>query len=175
MTRSWTTEPAPSAAATAQLNGRAYVTSPWLVTEHLRDESGRKFNAEMTVAFDPTLGKIVCVELKAIRSGEGGELTGTEIRKVAVQEAVRVTADQMVEIVGRDGRRLPLSYAASLFQAAEGRDRNEVVEDAAHIYVVSEMSSRRPLADVARLLGVSQSTATRLVAEARSGGLLGDG
>lgn len=97
------------------------------------------------------------------------------LREVAIQGAVRIGADEMVSIRGRDGEDHLLSGSRPLFVASRGRPRQDVLSDAAVLYVVATLTNRPALKEVASKLEVSQSTATRLVSEGRSHGLLPHG
>lgn len=170
--RWWTTEPLDGAKTVSFLAGRVFVTTPRQITEHVREDGGDVISARMVAALDDSGTRIICTEATITRSGASAELSSTDIRRIAIHEALRHVGDEMVEVVGRDGRRVPLTGAGLSFLPAGERERSEVVEDAAQIYLASKLTSRRPLADVARLLRISQSTATRLVAEAREAGLV---
>jgi len=148
------------------------VTSPYRVVEH---NSSAPYVLEIVATLDDALGRIVCSAVNIRRPGEGTEITGTALREVAVQRAIDIVGDEMVEVVNSAGVRRTLGGSGSLFQPALGRERSEVVADAALIYIGSSLTGRRPLAEVASKLHVSQSTATRYVSEARETGVLRDG
>jgi hypothetical protein len=149
-----------------------FVTSPYRVVEY---NSEVPYVLDIVATLDETLGRIVCSEVTVRRPGEGTEITGTSLREIAVQRAIEIVGDDMVEVVNFAGVRRTLGGSRALFSAAEGRSRNEVIADAALIYVGSSLTGRRPLAEVAAKLKVSQSTATRYVSEARKQGILRDG
>lgn len=148
---------------------RILVTSPGEVRV-LHDS----FTAHIECTLDRSLGRIVCSRVSVSRSNSG-EITSLQLREVAVQTYVKAAADEMVEVLGRHGERQMLVAARGLFEPATGRSRNEIVADAALLYIIGTLTNRPPLKLVASHLKVSQSTATRLVSEARSQGLMPHG
>jgi len=91
-------------------------------------------------------------------------ITSAGLRAIAVQEEFELMA--VLDAHFADGQRFSLPMSPT--QVAPG-DR---VLWAARVYAMSRAVRRPPLQSVADSLGVSQSTATRLVARARSEGLL---
>ncbi|MBT2474227.1 hypothetical protein J7E68_06455 [Microbacterium sp. ISL-103] len=153
------------------LSERIRITAPF----HLDFTVDDGVELGLSLDLDRTLGRIVCRHFSMSQIMQGKEITGTEIRDVAIATLIRYGGDDMIKVRGTDGRWLPLSGAGRAFAPAEGRERAEVVADAAVIYAVSALTERAPLKLVADRLGVSQSTATRLVSSARLDGLLNDG
>ncbi len=153
------------------LSERIRITAPFHVDFSMDDG----ITLKMSLDLDRTLGRIVCRHLSVSQTAQGKEITGTELRDIAVATLIRLGGDEMIQVRGSEGRWVPLSGAGLAFLPAAGRERAEVVADAAVIYAVSALTERSPLLLVAHRLGVSQSTATRLVSTARRDGLLSDG
>lgn len=130
----------------------------------------------MELVYDGELGRVVASELTVHRAGDGNEITTSSLREIAVQNAViKVVMNWMLHVVGSDGLSITAAEALDGFKPAKGRPRAEQVRDAATIYTIARVGSWPPLKTIAERLSVSQSTATRLVAEARSSGVLSDG
>lgn len=153
------------------LSDRIRIIAPY----HLDVSIDQGVDLKLSLDLDRELGRIVCRHLSVSRVAKGTEITGTELRDIAIATLVRLGGDEMIKVRGTDGRWVPLSGAGLAFAPAQGRDRADVVADAAVIYAVSSLTERSPLLLVAHRLGVSQSTATRLVSTARRDGLLSDG
>lgn len=130
----------------------------------------------MELTYDRELGRVVASELHVTRAREGRELTSKNLREIAIQNAVvKVVMNWMLHVIGEDSMTATAADALDNFNPAKGRAKPEVLRDAAVIYTIARVGSWPPLKTVAETLGVSQSTATRLVADARKVGLLTDG
>lgn len=122
------------------------------------------------VVFDPILERLTVESIRA-EAMPGEEVTGKVLRAIRVQDFVREAVDHMLY------RRLPNGAWESLV----GLDSYFVDDDlpvqdrelvAAKAYAMAKLLNIPPLKSVGELLGVSQSTATRLVAKARANGKL---
>lgn len=141
----------------------------------LDDHPEDGFTLRMKVAYDDALGRLVSREV-TVASNDGHEVTGTTLRAVRVQEVLqqaglllltkRSEGDHGAEIRAGDILR---SYSA------EPDSYRKSPEAAANIYEVSLVLNFPPLKTISDILGVSQSTATRLVSKARDMGLLRSG
>lgn len=127
------------------------------------------------IAYDASLRRIVAERVSVERAGVGNEVTARLIREVRVQESiVSVAMRDMISVYRRDERGEPLEQtlqsgeeALAAIQPLQGRERASATQDAAIVYVLATLASWPPLKTVADQLGVSQSTATRLVSESR--------
>lgn len=127
----------------------------------------------LKIAFDPELMKVVCDTITVTRPAEGSEVTTKFLREVKIHNAViNVAMNSMISVIGKNGLVSDAAKVFDNFKPAKGRDRSEVVADAAIIYTIARLADWPPLKTVADQLSVSQSTATRLVAEARKRDLL---
>lgn len=150
---------------------RILVTAPF----HMECQTDEGIDIKLSLDLDREMGRIVCRSISLSRPAAGTEITSSELREVAIATLVKWGGDQMIRVRGTSGEWVTLGGAGTAFAPAAGRERHEVVADAAVVYAVSALTARAPLQLVADRLGVSQSTATRLVSQARQDGLLSDG
>lgn len=124
------------------------------------------------VIYDSFLERLA-VESVTVTASPGEEVTGAGLRSVRVQDCLRQAGLEMALVQTESGewqeadRLLEIGRYA---RAAAEPDGREVL--AARLYTVARLVNAPPLKETAQHLGVSQSTATRLVARARKLGLL---
>lgn len=122
------------------------------------------------VVYDPFLGRLA-VDSVEVSAAPGYEVTGTNLRAVRVQEYLIAAAENMV--YRRDAEGQWVSFVASL---EGGAWPPEITSDrelhAARVYELARLASMPPLKTVGEVLGVSQSTATRIIAQAKRSGKL---
>lgn len=147
------------------------VSVPRQWTGILRGEPGVPGAIRVQVVFDPKLGRSAADLVTVGRGGEGDEVTSLTLREVRVQAVVQATG-LMVSTVA-NGSDPALSGASYLerMRKRTGRTAEQNVTDAATTYRLAAAVNLPPLKAVADALGVSQSTATRLMNRARMDGL----
>lgn len=145
------------------------VPSSWTVI--LRGESGVPGAIYVHVAYEPTLKRVVAAEVRVLRRGDGDEVTSLTLREVRVQYALQVSGLQ-VSTVSEPGHPT-VSGSVYLRRMRDRTDRDLMasVVDASTTYRLAATITLPPLRAVADCLGVSQSTATRLMNRARIAGL----
>jgi hypothetical protein len=145
------------------------VPATWTVV--IEGESGVPGAIQVHVAYDPTLGRTVADEVRVLRAGNGDEVTSLTLREVRVQYALQVSGLE-VSTVSEYGHP-PAAGAEYLRRMQERTDRDLTasVVDASTTYRLAVAINLPPLKAVADCLGVSQSTATRLMNRARMEGL----
>lgn len=131
---------------------------------------------DMDIELDMALGRYVAAGVRVSRLGGVGEVTARLLRTITVQERiVEVALSELVEVApaGSDdsgqGRVPAAEWLATL--KADGAARTGVagpVDVVNAVYTLAKLGNLPPLATVAEHLGVSQSTATRMVALARN-------
>lgn len=131
------------------------------------------FDLVMKVEFDETLGKLVARDVSVRASGPGLEVTGTILRAVRVQDLLQqaglLTMTKLSE--GDHGSEMRADTLLESYMRDAEKHRKSP-SAAAEIYEVASVLNYPPLKTLSDVLGVSQSTATRLVARAREQGLL---
>jgi hypothetical protein len=147
------------------------VSVPRSWTAIVRDEPGVPGVIRVRVEFDGRLARSAAVSVTVDRGGEGDEVTSLTLREVRVQAALQATG-LLVSTVA-DGPSAPVTGAAYVRRMRERTDRSaaENVVDAAATYRLAVAVNLPPLKTVSDCLGVSQSTATRLMNRARMDGL----
>lgn len=158
----------------ALAGGRLYVEAG----AQLRLEPGLSDGStvEIDLAYDRILGRVVATSIRVERASEGEEITTRRMHEIKVQNAlIKVVMNDMLHVVDANGMAISAAKALDHFETAKGRSRVDQVRDAAIIYTIATVANWPPLKTVAERLEVSQSTATRLVAEAREHGELTDG
>lgn len=117
------------------------------------------------VTYDEFLNRLVADSVE-VSTPPGSEVTGTSLRAVRVQEYLVAAAESMVYMRTADGRWI--SFVASL---EGGAWPDEITADrelhAAKVYELARLANIPPLKAVAEALGVSQSTAARLITQAK--------
>lgn len=124
------------------------------------------------IVYDPTLRRAVAESVGVDRSGLGDEVTTTLLRDVRVQAIVQWAAARVVRI-DRDGGDLESygEYIARL-RTDEGRSDEQNLREAVRLYRLGSVINDGPLKLVSEELGVSISTATRMMNRARVAGLV---
>jgi len=145
------------------------VPASWTVV--LRDEPGVPGAIRVHVAYEPKLNRTVAAEVRVARGGGGDEVTSLTLREVRVQAALQISGLK-VSTVSEPGH--PVATGGDYIRRMRERtDRtlSDSVMDAARTYQLAAAINLPPLRAVADCLGVSQSTATRLMNRARHEGL----
>lgn len=128
------------------------------------------------MVYDADLHRVVADRVEILRAGDGSEITSKYLREVKVQNAVRhVAMNEMIEVYFSGSIHYGVPSATKFLDTskpAKGRERHDVLVDAAIVYEIALLGALPPLQKVADYLQVSQSTATRYVSEARRNGLI---
>ncbi|SFS17504.1 hypothetical protein SAMN04487846_3578 [Microbacterium sp. cf046] len=124
------------------------------------------------IVYDPVLRRAVAESVRVDRDGLGDEVTTTLLRDVRVQAIVQWAAARVVRI-DRDGGDPELygEYITRL-RAEEGRSEEQNLREAVRLYRLGSVINDGPLKLVSEELGVSISTATRMMNRARVAGLV---
>ncbi|MFS0732313.1 hypothetical protein ABC304_09960 [Microbacterium sp. 1P10UB] len=124
------------------------------------------------IVYDQTLRRAVAQSVQVDRSGVGDEVTTTLLRDIRVQVMVKWAAMRVVRIA-RDGGD-PESYGDYIrrLRAEEGRSEEQNLHEAVTLYRLASVINDGPLKLVSEELGVSVSTATRMMNRARVAGLV---
>ena len=147
------------------------VSVPASWTMVLRGEPGVPGSIRVHAVYDSTLNRTVAAEVRVLREGDGDEVTSLTLREVRVQYALQASGLQ-VSTVAEPGH--PVATGAEYLrrmQERSDRDLTASVVDASTTYRLASVINLPPLKAVADCLGVSQSTATRLMNRARFEGL----
>lgn len=126
------------------------------------------------VVYDPTLRRAAAESIRVDRSGQGDEVTTTLLRDLRVQAIVKWAATRVVRIDG--GLSQPETYGQYLtrLRADESRSEEQNLREAVRLYRLASVINDGPLKLVSDELGVSVSTATRMMNRARGAGLVDD-
>lgn len=124
------------------------------------------------VEWDPTLGR-PAVALAALERTEAGvDITSQILREVRTHWITARSAFDVVTVDVEDGRSVGAQEFLALMQDRDRRTTaDDIVRDAVAIYRVATALSFPPLKLVADTLGISQSTATRVMKSARESGV----
>ncbi|CAI9393100.1 hypothetical protein [Microbacterium sp. T2.11-28] len=124
------------------------------------------------LVYDPTLRRAAAESIRVDRSGEGDEVTTTLLRDLRVQAIVKRAAARVVRI--DSGLSEPETYGQYLtrLRADESRSDEQNLREAARLYRLATVINDGPLKLVSEQLGVSVSTATRMMNRARIAGLV---
>ncbi len=147
-----------------------YIPRSWgVVVTGLADIPGA---VHARIVYDPTLRRAVAESVRVDRSGLGDEVTTTLLRDVRVQAIVQSAAARVVRI-DRDGGDLESygEYIARL-RTNEGLSEEQNLREAVKLYRLGSVINDGPLKLVSDELGVSISTATRMMNRARVAGLV---
>ena len=136
------------------------------------EQPGIPGTVRIHLAYDPTLHRAVAESVRVDRHGEGDEVTTTLLRDLRVQAIVKWAAAQVV-VIDRDGDEPVLydQYLARL-RAEDGRTDDQNLREAVRLYRLASVINDSPLKLVSEELGVSVSTATRMMNRARVAGLV---
>ncbi len=147
------------------------VPASWTVV--LRGEPGVPGAIRVHVAYEPRLNRTVATEVSVLRDedGDGDEVTSLTLREVRVQYALQVSG-LLLSTVLEPGHTVETGadYIRRMRERTD-RDLTASVVDASTTYRLASTINLPPLKAVADNLGVSQSTATRLMTRARFEGL----
>lgn len=124
------------------------------------------------VVYDATLRRAAAESIRVDRSGQGDEVTTTLLRDLRVQAIVKWAAARVVRIHGDLSE--PETYAQYLtrLRAVESRSEEQTLREAVRLYRLASVINDGPLKLVSEQLGVSVSTATRMMNRARVAGLV---
>ncbi len=147
------------------------VSMPRAWTAIVHEEPGVPGTVRIRATLDQRLGRSAAESVAVQRVGEGDEVTSITLRAVRVQAALQATGLMVATVEPGNGK--AVSGAAYIMRMRERADRTpaESVVDAATLYRLAIAVNLPPLKTVADCLGVSQSTATRLMNRARIDGL----
>lgn len=135
---------------------------------------GSEATVEIDVVFSDEAGRYLVDRVSAHRGpAPTEEITGALLREIRVQEIIQQSALGVVWF--SDPRRGMISSQWGLtfmrrVSTVDGRAQPEHVTTAARIYRIATIVGLPPLRTVAEKLGISQSTATRLISKAREAG-----
>lgn len=126
------------------------------------------------VVFDEQLRRTAAVWVRLDRAGEGDEVTAAALRDVRVQYLVSLSSMRVVTVTREVGK--PESFGEYIAEVSSRTDRTyqETVLEAVTLYRLAATVNVPPLKLVSEQLGVSVSTATRMMARAREAGLAED-
>ncbi|HWK78204.1 hypothetical protein [Microbacterium sp.] len=126
------------------------------------------------VVFDEQLRRTVAASVRVDRAEEGAEVTAAALRDVRVQYLVAVSSMRVVEVTREQGKTEPLGQYLAEVRSRTDRSYEETVREAVTLYRIAATVNLAPLKLVSEQLGVSVSTATRMMARAREAGLAVD-
>lgn len=126
------------------------------------------------VVFDEQLRRTVAASVRVDRAGEGVEVTAAALRDVRVQYLVALSSMRVVEVAREQGETEPLNQYLAEMRSRTDRTDEETVREAVALYRIAATVNLAPLKLVSEQLGVSVSTATRMMARAREAGLAVD-
>lgn len=128
----------------------------------------------MHLTYEESLGRAIVDSLSISRVAADSELHTSLLHEVHITDALQtIVLNHMVEVVKPPSKRLRVaSDALGSYAPAKGRDKLEVLQDAATIYTVATVANLPPLKTVSEELDISHRTATRRISEARSRGML---
>lgn len=138
-------------------------------------EPGNPGAIRLHVVYDEKLRRSVAASVRVDRTGEGEEITAVSLRDVSVLQIVQRSALRVVTVQRGEGPSMKLSeYLADVQAHAADREYVETVREAVRLYRIATTVNIAPLKLVADQLGVSVSTATRMMARAREAGVAED-
>jgi len=121
--------------------------------------------------WDEALGRSA-VAFAALERAEGGiDITSQILREVRTHWIVARSALEVVTVEVEEGRTIGASEFLGEQRSRDDRSTTDAVDDAAAVYRVATALSFPPLKLVSDTLGISQSTATRLMSRARELGI----
>jgi hypothetical protein len=127
------------------------------------------------VVYDQALRRSIAESVRVDRLGEGEEVTAASLRDVSVLQIVQRSALRVVTVQRDEGEPVFLSeYLADVQAHAPDREFEDNVLEAVRLYRIATTVNIAPLKLVSDQLGVSVSTATRMMARARGAGLAED-
>lgn len=126
------------------------------------------------VVFDEQLRRTAAASVRLDRVGEGSEVTAAALRDVRVQYLVAVSSMRVVTVTREEGKPERLSKYIEGVRSRTDRTYEETMREAVTLYRIATTVNLAPLKLVSEQLGVSVSTATRMMARAREAGLADD-
>jgi hypothetical protein len=126
------------------------------------------------VAFDERLRRTAAVSVRLDRAREGDEVTAAALRDVRVQYLVAFSSMRMVTVTREGGEPQHFNDYLHDVRSRDDRSYQETVREAVTLYRIATTVNVAPLKLVSENLGVSVSTATRMMARAREVGLAAD-
>jgi hypothetical protein len=126
------------------------------------------------VVFDGPLRRTAAASVRLDRAGEGDEVTAAALRDVRVQYLVTVSSLRVVTVTREAGKPESFSEYIAGVKSRTDRTYQERVREAVTLYRLAATVNMAPLKLVSDQLGVSVSTATRMMARAREAGLAED-
>lgn len=124
------------------------------------------------VVYDLTLRRAVAGAIRVDRQGPGDEVTTTLLRDLRVQYIVQWAAMRVVRIQGEADATENYSQYITRVRAEGSRSSEQTLIEAAKLYRLASVTNQGPLKLVSDELGVSVSTATRMMNRIRGTGLL---
>ncbi|GAA1970800.1 hypothetical protein [Microbacterium deminutum] len=137
-------------------------------------EPGIPGTVRVKVVHDPVLKRAAAASVHIDRDGEGEEITTPAMREVRVQWAVQSSAVRLVKIARGCAEPTFLTAYLDGVHARTDRTFDDTVREAVVLYRIAATVNLAPLKFVSDELGVSVSTATRMMARARGAGLAVD-
>ncbi|WP_298743939.1 hypothetical protein [uncultured Microbacterium sp.] len=126
------------------------------------------------VVFDEQLRRTAAASVSLDRVGEGDEVTAAALRDLRVQYLVAVSSMRVVTVTRDGGEPERVTEYLKGVQSRADRTYEETVREAVILYRIATTVNLAPLKLVSEQLGVSVSTATRMMARAREAGLASD-
>jgi hypothetical protein len=124
------------------------------------------------IVYDPTLRRAAAESVRVDRNGLGDEVTTTLLRDIRVQAMVKWAASRVVRIDRDGGDTESYSDYIRRLRAGEERSEEQILREAVKLYRLGSVINDGPLKVVSAELGVSVSTATRMMNRARVAGLV---
>lgn len=151
------------------VGGGVQVPRSWTVV--LRGEPDVPGEIRVHAVYAPRLRRVVASQVTVTRGDETDEVTSLTLREVRVQYALQ-TSGMRVAAVSEPGERV-VNGAGYMLRVRERGDRSPIQThaDAARLYQLATAINLPPLKTVADNLGVSQSTATRIMGRVRRDGI----
>lgn len=126
------------------------------------------------VVFDEQLRRTAAASVSLDRVGEGDEVTAAALRDLRVQYLVAVSSMRVVTVTRDGGEPERVTEYLKGVKSRSDRTYDETVREAVTLYRIATTVNLAPLKLVSEQLGVSVSTATRMMARAREAGLATD-
>ncbi|GAB3602663.1 hypothetical protein [Microbacterium aureliae] len=143
------------------------VSVPASWTAVMRGEPDVPGEIQVHAVYSPELRRVVAGEVRVTRGDEKDEVTSVTLREVRVQYALQASGLR-VSTVAEPGERDVSGGEYILRMRERGERTNEqTMADAVRLYQLAYTINLPPLRMVSDNLGVSQSTATRLMSRVR--------
>jgi hypothetical protein len=125
--------------------------------------------------YDEQLRRSVASSVRVDRLGESDEVTAASLRDVSVLQVVQRSAVAVVTVQrGEDEPKALEAYLSDVRAYASALTFDDTVREAVRLYRIGTTVNLPPLKLVSDQLGVSVSTATRMMSRARGAGLAED-